>query len=762
MTTRTSTALRPLSKRSSRLAAISLRNCGRAAFAALCLAILGAEASAEVRTWNQKNAGTNEWNAANFGGTLPTAGDDANFGGLDPSTYRPSGDQTITGDGVAKTLDFHNNVWDRSRTFTGDITASNLVLRVGSVNVEGTLTLTGTGQAYSLVGAAVFDNANPGGTLTIRNGGTLRADGVHGICVGRRGAADNTAAAGRVVLEEGGTLVLNPSGATASMAGLQLGRLDGNRTGTYSASYVQKGGTAVLGRLLTGFEKNTFAGVTILGGTLDMPRISADTRFRIGHYGYGAFQLLGGDVYAVTNHTVDLGAEASRYATRAFTFEIGMGRSIVNGLKGAYFYGNGGSFTTSSDFSIAGQTGADTGDCAPLHATLDGAVCVTSRTVRVGANAGGNRASLNLNGGTLKTDFIFANEGRGGISEINANGGTIVFGGTALQQQFLFLDAINIYEGGLEINALRPGGLYIGNAGTNVLLRTPAGYGVDVASLTPVNSNLTPPWIEITGGSGSGASAVALIDNDTGTMTNAVIACRGEGYAEGDTPVAKIIRPYGTTTFTDRLTLSVSRNKPGALVKTGGQNLVLFAQPEFEGIYECRQGWLQQTTTAGVASPKVSAVVVGGSDAHFQAGSGNATAVEANWNPVNPAATLTLGTAHGPGTLNVPGAASGQTKPFEQTFASLTVNGTGNAIDWAGGNSQGVGAKVSFGAIACAEGSSLTIPAAGSTFKVYATGATPGKTYPSIHFADKPDRHATVAADGQLVPADSPFVMVIR
>ena len=275
-------------------------------------------AIAATRTWNQATGGKYEWNADNFGGTLPTANDDANFGGLSPNTYRPTGNQTIDGDGAAKTLDFHNSAYSTSRTFTGDITASNIVLRVGTVNIEGMLNLTGTDQTYSLVGAAVFDSAHQGGTLNIRNGGTLRADGVHGICIGRRGAADNTDAAGRIVLEAGGRLVLNPSGTTASMAGLQLGRLDGNRTGAYSASYVQKGGEAVLGRIMTGFEKNTFAGLSILGGSLDLPRISNETRFRVANYGYGSFQLLGGEVNCETNYSVNLDTAQDRFATRAF------------------------------------------------------------------------------------------------------------------------------------------------------------------------------------------------------------------------------------------------------------------------------------------------------------------------------------------------------------------------------------------------------------------------------------------------------------
>lgn len=738
-----------------------------AALAAICALTVPTASFADIRTWNQNTTGTYEWNAANFGGTLPTADDDANFGGLQPTTYRPNGNQTITGDGEARSLDFHNGEYYRLRTFTGDIVASNLVLRTGRMRVEGSLELTGTDQSYSIIGAAMGNSDCLFGILDIRSGGSVRAAGVHALCVGRRFDSGNTAAGGRVILRDGGSLVLNPSGSTASYSGLLLGRsTDGGvHTKVFPASYVQEGGTAVLGRVLAGFEAGAYGSVTMLGGTLDMPYISGTTRFRIGNKGYGMFQQFGGDVYCETNRTVSLN-EGNRYATRQDIFELGSGRSSGNGLKGAYYYANGGTFTTGADFAISGAAASDVDDCAPIHATIDGDATMTARTMRIGANDGSSQATLNLNGGTLKSDFIFANPARTGRSEINADGGKIVFGTSAVKEQFLFLDAINIYEGGLEINVAFPGGVFVGNAGTNVLLRTPGGYGVDIASVSDVASSVCPPWIEISGGSGSNACAVAFAsysasDNSSGVMTNAAVVCRGEGYQAGETVTATVYRPWGATQrISDRVTLRLVENKPGALVKTGGYNLSLFAQPEFEGTYEVRQGFMVQSTVAGVCSPKVRAVIVGGTDnAAFQAGSGdNGTAREATWNPINPAATLTLGTAYGPGMLRIPGGADD--KPFRQTFASLSVFGTGNAIERADVAS---GTRLSFGTISCADGSSLTVPSADSTFKVYVTGANPGTTYPNIHFADKAaDVGATVAADGQLVPAAAPFVLTVR
>ena len=732
-------------------------------------ALMSVALSTSAATWIKKDGGTYDWNASVnwLNDILPSATADADFGSIG-SAYRPTGAQTITGNGTAKSLDLHNNDYATARTFTGDITSSNLVLRIGVMNVEGVLTLNGTGGSYSLVGGAYNQGDIPGGVLDIKNGGAVRAEGVHALSIGRRASdGDASPAAGRVILREGGTLVLNPSGTTGTMAGLMFGRMDGNRNQAFAASYLQEGGHATVGRVMASYEKNASSALTIHGGSFDMPYISEDTRFRIGHKGYGMFQLLGGDVYALTNYTADLSTASKRFGSRR-SFEIGTGYSEGNGFKGACFYGDSGSFTCGSDFAVSGATGADTG-VRPSHATLAGTVCVTSRTVRIGANASDGRASLNLNGGTLKTDFVFANPGRPGTSELNADGGKIVFDGSALQQQFLFLDAVNIYEGGLEVNVGRSGGIYIGNAGTNVVLRTPTGYGVAIDSVSSLASSPCPPWIDISGGSGSNATAVAFVNYGSGRVTNAVIACRGEGYAVGDSMTATTIRLWGSTqTHTDRVKLKLVENKPGALVKTGAYKLDLFAQPEFAGTYECRQGWMIQTTTAGVAAPNVAAVVAGGGEgdsiATFQAGSGNATAIEANWNPVNPAATLTLGTAYGAGRLAIPAAATGETKPFAQTFASLTVNGTGNSIIWAGGNTDhSVGVKLTFGTISCAEGSQLTIPnpETDPTFKVYVTGMPTGTRFKNIVLVGT-DKSVVIADDGQLVNATKGMTIIFK
>lgn len=723
---------------------------------------------ASAATWIQKAGGTYNWtDSANWqNDVLPSATEDAL---LNDGSYRPTGDQTIIGDGTAKALDLHNNNLGTIRTFAGNIVASNLSLRVGTMRVEGSLTLTGTDQTYSIIGAA---GSTPNGILDILSGGIVRADGVHALCLGRRYNIDNTAAGGRVWLRDGGTLVLNPSASTASMSGLMLGRTDGNRTGTYTASYIQEGGQATLGRFMAGFETGAYGVMSIQGGVLDLLWISDDTRFRVGHHGYGIFEQLGGDIYVSTNKYLgnNKAIASIRYDNdRKYGFEVGSGSSDADGLKGAYFYAQGGSFTTDGEFNIQGTSYSKTG-VNPVHATIASDAVVTARIVRVGANTGDGKASLNLiGGGTLVAGTVNSLPSRRGRSEINANGGKIVFPNSyAVQEQGCFLDAINIYEGGLEVWCDKDRPIYLGNTGTNAILRTPGGYGVAVSSVSTLTGSTCPPWITISGGSGSNAVAVALVDYKhngaseaiaSGTMTNAVMVCMGEGYEENDALTATVVQPWASSSATDKISVSLVENKPGPLVKTGLGDLYLFSQPEFAGTYEVREGTLRQSPATGTASPKVRAVVVGGTDAEFDAGSANNSAKESNWNPINPAATLTLGTAYGPGTIAIPEGVDG--KPFEQTFASLAVNGTGNVIKALSSSNNKYGVKLTFGTISCAAGSQLTIPDPESNVKVFCTGMSAGTRLKNIVVAGTDD-HVAIGEDGQLVKAPKGLAIIFK
>lgn len=732
---------------------------GRKKYVAVLCAATALSIHVQAATWSQTGtSGEYDWNdVANWvDGAVPTASTDADF-----KTYVANSAQTVIGDGEAACFDLKTGDKTRTRRFTGKLSVDCVDLRVGRLRIDDALTIRGAGRQYSRIGTSFLADQI---CATLDIYGTVAAEGGHALRIGLNDDA-NLSSSGRIRLREGGRLLVNTGASTSSTAGLLVGHAGGASTaGFFASSYVQDGGYAKLGRLIVGYEKNAAASVTILGGVLEMPWISDDTRFRIGQRGYGVFQQLGGEVYVNTNHATGVDWEPMQYG-----FGIGSGFSKGDGLKSAYAYLAGGTFLSDSDFNIQTPPTAES-RVAPAHATIDGSSVVTSLTVRVGANAGDGYAALNLNGGTLVTRRICRNKTRGGPGVVNANGGTVVFPENAIANQFLYIDAVNVYSGGLTIRCERD--MSIGSPALPVRLRTPVGYVVASIAVTNRTAGTqrvsychNPPRIDVSGGSGSNATAVALIDYDAHQMTNIVVACGGEGYAEGDELTVTVIRQDSSTaqTRTDFTVVSLTNRVSGSLVKTGVGTLSVYSQPEFAGSYEVREGVMAQSTATN-GSPSVSSVVVGGVGAAFRCGSvDDGTAKKARWNPVNPAAALTLGTSHGPGALWVPGAADGETEPFEQSFASLAVVGTGNEIARPPEDSMTGAVKVTFGTVECAAGSRVVIPDHKSSFKVYVMGMPPETILRNVGFAGKsPEKYAMVAEDGQIVPAAIRTMMIVR
>ena len=711
------------------------------AVAATCIAIPQMMSAA---TWKSAASGNYSWTDTGNWDAPPTSSTDATFGNVSEL-----GRQIISGDGVASTLDVNTRA-SSAREFQGAITANKAVFRTGTNEISGTLTLTDSSAGYSRVGTSSTASGSLTCVLDILSGGALVAEGPHAIYVGRNNS-DNSPASGRIRLRDGGSFLLNTK--ASSSGGLLLGVASGSSTAAwFASSYVQDGGDAKIGRMICGGERNACAAMAVAGGVLELPFLS-QTQFKVGHMGYGIFQQLGGVVYVNTNNVQQTLDNRPTYA-----FEVGSGLSAANGLTNAAFYATAGSFVNGSSFLIQGPGHDETG-VMPASATIDGTAIVTSRTVRVGANAGDGRASLNLNGGHLSTFYLRGLQNRAGISEINADGGMVSFPSGALENQFVYLNSINIFPGGLTVRC--DANINFGTANAAAPLRTPVGAGLESIVRDQLGACVYPPRIEISGGSGSNATAIALIDYNRHQLTNVVVTCRGEGYQPGDELTVKVIRlNTSNPEVVGNATCNLAENTPGTLVKTGSKNLKLYAQPEFDGVYEVRAGRMIQQTTAAVGSTKVGAVVVGGEGAVFQCGTADASATVAKSNPINPRATLTLGTSNGPGALSIPAAADGESAAFEQAFASLTVSGTGNAVVMAAGNNAANGAKVKFGTVDCPAGAELTIPRWDSPLKVYVTGHPARTVFRHIRFADT-GLYAKVADDGQLIPV-SGFSMSIR
>ena len=718
--------------------------------------------------WKPTAVGTYQWNdTANWtGGALPTATDEAKF----PNNIATEGNQTInmpegTVAGCLDVVNLASGQTGRTRTFTGSITTVSNNFRTGKTILKGRIDVTGSNQSFTRVGMA--SDFSRMGILEIADGGVFCATNDYAICVGRYSSDSSTEkAAGRLAVRSGGQLFLG-GGGNVSMSGLMLGRADGNVVpGVFPfavrrCSYFQDGGYALIRRFLAGVEPNVHAGMTIAGGVLELPW-SEGTRYRVGHLGYGIFQQLGGEIYVNTN-IVEV--STSDEAPALESFEIGSDKTLADGRLQSSAYLCGGTFVCGDVIAIQGVRSGLSSGAAPLaDLTVDGDADVTTRNVRVGVNTGEGAAVLNLNGGRLSAIYIRRDvngKNRTGANEVNANGGTLrIYHPTNPQSDFDFqfsgIDRILLYPKGLTVQS--DVSTRIGAIAANCPLRTAKGYGVESVTIPSGATDwYEPPLVTIQGGSGSNATAVALIDYASNRLTNIVVTCRGEGYAADDALTIKLYKDQATAITSSKAEVTLSPNTPGTFVKTGTNRVVVAQQPYFDGTYEVREGLMLQTTSAACGSTNLAALVIGGTDACFQCGSGNTSANEAHWNPVNTNATLTLGTEYGPGKFWLPPGTD--SKPFRQSFASLTVNGTGNVIEYVYPRNEGF--KLSFGTISCAEGSEVTIPKWDTPYKVYVTGMPSGKCLKGVKFSGT-EKYAMVGEDGQLIPAPTGMVLFVR
>ena len=285
---------------------------------------------------------------------------------------------------------------------------------------------------------------------------------------------------------------------------------------------------------------------------------------------------LGGEVLVHTNNA----APGLGSAFQAMVFEIGSGQP--NSI-GSSFYAAGGSFTCGRDFVVQGNSTGSfdlTKKVSPVSATVDGSSNLDVYRLVVGGNATPGPAVVNLNGGILSTFLVTNTMSRKGWSCVNGNGGRLSIKSTVLERnQFMGVKAINVYEGGLSLDC--QAGVVVGSGTTPVTLRTPKGFGVESIAYSGTQDYYYAPMVEISGGSGSNATAIALVDEKACTVTNILVTSHGWGYTAANTTVT--LR-YGTTlkhTFA-AADVVIADNDIGGFTKRGANTFTLLYENEWE------------------------------------------------------------------------------------------------------------------------------------------------------------------------------------
>ncbi|MBR4171974.1 MAG: hypothetical protein IKR48_10010 [Kiritimatiellae bacterium] len=372
--------------------------------------------------------------------------------------------------------------------------------------------------------------------LVLRNGGSLTIKNSD-LSVGRPYNA-TLAGDAAVFLEEGGTLHL-----TAGRPML-LQTKNGSYE-THSAYFRQDGGTfrsdSTSGNFLrVGTRPQNYAQYDFLGGTISLATNTTDSQnIQVGSWGLNASAYWEGN---------------SGHPSTNFSVQVGLWDDGVQGGHSELTIANGGYLR-----------------CKKFHTGYRGA---------------GNTAILNLNeGGELRVDTELSVGNNGNDCWMNFNGGKLtipnrVSNWGAQNGRTVF------YPGG--------GTFDMGNSGSvtkGTSFRSAGGYGVESISLNAAGSGyVAAPMVTITGGSGSNATAVAIV-NHTGAIERLVLTCRGEGYAADDVLTVSFASKSGSGAAAS---VTLSENTPGTWTSTCDYNMTWTqnATNFFDGNLRIQRGYV--------------------------------------------------------------------------------------------------------------------------------------------------------------------------
>ena len=684
-------------------------------------------------SWKNLQAGTfNLLDVGNWtGSVLPGTGDTADFAA-------PSGNQILQGGATAEDVPTYGeliflnrdkvNTATRTRTVEGflQVDGTNW-FKTGITRIVGTL----SGGAGAMTRVATSSDAQHDATLTVTGNLLVPERGALWVGAHSNGLAENPSS-GRVILEDGGEIDFSSS-SNDTNSGLSLGR-QGTKA---SGSFVQRGGRARFGRLLVSYAANAQGCYDLFDGVLDVPYVSTDTRFRIGHAGTGQFRQHGGTVYIATNNTNVADTQAP---------EIGSSRTSSRG--GLWFADGGLLSCPGAPLFIHGY--ADAAAQGPAEMTLKDSAQANVKNVIFRGKQGAGRGQpgvLNLlDGAELVTGSVRSRMTNSVDSSkwdaVNIRNATIRTSGMVSGDYdfFCLTDAITLYGGTFEFCCRKNVTMKSNDWTAN--LRTAKGYGVASLTVTAGGSKYwVPPMVTISGGSGSNATAVACLDYDTGSVTGLVVTCSGEGYAADDVLTVAIANPSGTRGSGAAATASLAPiPQDGTLVKTGTARLVFYDQTAFDGVLENREGEVILSTARTNSLQSVRKIVVGGpSMPKLQSCSGGTggqgvNTLEAQEKGLNPAAELQIGSAYGPGQVLGGGGVEGTV--FTQHFARLSVQGPGGTLQYPLYASHGIDATHGlcyvFDDYVCAPGATLTV-GEGEGFSIKFPNATPGAILPGLH-----------------------------
>lgn len=387
--------------------------------------------------------------------------------------------------------------------------------------------------------------------------------------------------------------LINPTAATGYVY------LLGFSANTYGYLSVAKGGTLTLSQATSTATKNQFyIGNTGNGmlevGTLNGSVSSLGTvNVNVNNAGTGTpvgLVLNEGGGSATASEAAELNVYAggtlnyTPYASTGTTIASGDTNFTANSLAGQF-----------AAFNVVGGTVNDLGINSPVTlSTLAGATGILNLdsdangvqgkliASYVRAAASDSLAFVNFNGGELEYSNNNGTSPQGSLISTNVKGGAYIFPNGAIIG--------TNYSGNAPVNVTIP-----------VALNAPTGYGVYQINVTAGgNGYSSPPIVEITGGGGSDATAVATISN--GSVVSITVTSPGFGYSS--TPFAVSILGDGATQAATATAITALNSSEGlgGLTKVDAGTLILSQSNTYGGPTLVNAGTLEFSGSSNATS----------------------------------------------------------------------------------------------------------------------------------------------------------------
>lgn len=497
-------------------------------------------------------------------------------------------------------------------TLGGTVTVSSTSNPLGAQITGGTLDLGAATRTF-----AVNDSSNAAHDLTISSAITSVA-GAYGII---------KTGMGNLLLSGGVNIA---GGVTVSSGVLEISGTFTNGTSSTSLGAVSTPGMLLLS---TGADYSTktlaigssagFQGALLMrGGTLTLTTTDNQTGISLGGPGYGSLFLSSGTINTKRVDSLDGTTTASiavmqisggtlntsnyiMFRNERWEFTVTGGQVLRTGDAIALGFRSGGSAATATTtaqgaMTMAGGVVNNAGynitfaqqnnntALGTSYLNLDAGTLINNQIVHYNSTGAANNTVINFNGGTLQaganTTTFISDSGTGGTGTLTAyvNG------------------AFGSFSGGAVINT------NTFNVTIPIALSTPTGNGVmSIAVSSGGSGYYGAPYVEISGGGGTGATAYANVDLDPasptyGQILSITISNPGVGYTS--TPTVALLGGGGSGAALG--TITTAANTSGGLTKSGLGILTLSgsAANTFTGASSITAGEVDLAKNTGVTA----------------------------------------------------------------------------------------------------------------------------------------------------------------